>query len=119
MICSVCGKTASRIYCDKDGDKCPDCHERLKNESITNRLEDVKQASDFEEWNSRDLSEAFWIHFIEYQKRPNKHSLAVINRAIAWAAHADHGLSNSFNHAVRWSGLKLYEESKREDIPEK
>lgn len=112
MICSLCNKDSDTVV----GGLCPRCIRKTK--TINGRLDDVKQASDFKEWDSRDLSEAFWIHFIEYQKRPNLKSLKIMLRAIAWAAHADHGLSNAFNHAIRWSGLVLYREEQREDLPE-
>ena len=82
-------------------------------EDIERRGESVHKASDLKEWSHRDLSELFWIHLIKYVKEPNEHSLYMMDRAMDWAAHDDHGLANSFRHALEWCGIDIYTEQEK------
>lgn len=34
-------------------------------------------------------------------------------RALSWACHDNHGISNSFYHALKWAGIDLYTEQKK------
>ena len=74
--------------------------------------------ADIREWSSSDLSQFFWNNLIEFQKHLNKGSISRMKLALAWAAHADHGLSNSFCNALRWCHIDLYADGKRDDIPD-
>lgn len=123
--CEICGST-KRVYFNryskKEGLKillCEKCKDKFDRENIQERLTDVKQACDFRDWKSADMSEAFWIHLGEYQKRPNRYSLNIMLRALYWAHHADHGLGNSFENALKWCGIDWVKEKKRTDLPEK
>lgn len=82
----------------------------IKKEMV--RMEDIR------DWSSSDLSQFFWNNLIEFQKHPNKGSVKRMKLALAWACHADHGLSNSFINALHWCHIDLYAEGKRSDIPD-
>lgn len=86
---------------------------------MNHTLDSIHKASDFESWPAEHLSDAFWTALIRYQKHPNQRDLDVMSCAVAWAAHANHGLSDSFCHALHWCGLDLYQEKKRDDLPER
>lgn len=119
--CVYCGKGTYTSIFVKDLGKyapvCTECRDRMERERIDQALTDVKSASDFSTWKMSDMSEAFWTHLIRYQKHPNKRSLGVIQMAFLWACHADHGLSNSFSHAMKWCDIDLSEE-RRKTLPE-
>lgn len=119
--CNDCGKKAiSMSFSKKDNAYiflCDECRQKRRNDEIEERLKKVTQAYDFKDWTPKDMSEAFWIHLGIYQKRPNKYSLNVMSRAFAWACHDNHGLSNSFSHALKWCGIDMYSERKK-DLPE-
>lgn len=123
--CAVCG-TYEDVYYTRFSEKeqqnvsmCETCKTKHDKDLIEKRLVQVESARDFKEWSSEDMSEAFWIHLGKYQKRPNKYSLSIMIRAFTWACHADHGLSNSFDNAMRWCGIDWANEKNRTDIPEK
>lgn len=122
MECIYCGaETNSMVFIQEHGAYgavCHDCARRKRKERIEESLGNVENASDFSSWKKEDMSEAFWIHLIEYQKCPNKHSLNVMQTAFLWACHDDHGLSNSFAHALDWCGIDFFEERLKE-LPEK
>lgn len=119
--CIYCGCFTSRYiwveqfkaYCAV----CEDCEKEQRRGHISARLRDVHGASDFSCWKMEDMSEAFWMHLIRYQKHPNKRSLNIMQTAYLWACHADHGLSNSFSHALDWCGVDLFNE-RRKELPE-
>lgn len=76
---------------------------------IEKRAEEIKKASDFVEWKHRDMSELFWICLGRYVKNPQKRDLDLMRMAYLWAVHDNHGLANSFSHAMKWAGVDLYE----------
>lgn len=116
--CENCGTSSATSWTTYDKKHvCMDCYMSLKKQKLLDKSENINQASDFEQWKSSDLSEIFWIMLGEYQKRPNKKALKLMFRAYLWAVHADHGLSNSFAHALDWCGIDLYAE-KNKDLPE-
>ena len=80
---------------------------------IEERMKQIKEASDFKEWEPKDMSEAFWISLGRYVKEPNANDFIVIKAAYNWAAHANHALFNSFFHALKWAEINLYQEGKR------
>ena len=123
MYCDYCGEYSG--VCSSyniDGvwrHVCNKCMEKLNQDRIENGLKAVERPSDFVSWSMRDLSEAFWIHLGRYKNHPNKYSLSIINMAFRWACHEDHGLSNSFKHAMDWCEIDLFNELQRTDLPEK
>lgn len=122
MKCEFCGKH-TRSYSRKwiDGNPfiiCDECQKKEKAEKIERDLEAVKNPEDFKTWKKADMSEAFWVHLGRYKKKPNKRSLEVMYVALLWAYHDDHGLSNSFSHALKWCGIDLFAEQQRKDLPE-
>ena len=122
MKCEYCGKETNTILVVCSGGKrqhvCHDCAKQMREEKIEAALMSVSKAADFSSWKREDMSEAFWMHLIRYQKHPNKHSLSVMRTAFLWACHDDHGLSNSFAHALDWCGIDFFEEMTKE-LPEK
>lgn len=97
---------------------CWDCYKKHKNDMLEERLKSVNHAADFKDWKMCDMSEMFWVHLGKYKTHPNKRSLDIIHLAYCWACHEDHGLSNSFCHALEWCNLKFYDEFKRTDLPD-
>ena len=121
MSCYFCGALSTTTTMLIDGKKeavCWTCYKTHKNDDIEKRLNHVTSTSDFQNWEMCDMSEAFWTHLGKYQKHPNKKSLNILCMAYGWACHADHGLSNSFRHALDWCGIKLSKENKRTDLAE-
>lgn len=86
--------------------------------TIEDRLECITKSSDFKSWSKEDFSESFWIILAHYQKHPNRKDLNMLWTIFCWACHDDHGLSNSFRHALQWCKIDLNVESDREDLPE-
>lgn len=121
MKCEFCGGyTCTSTYVKKVGKSvpiCDNCEDRFKQEEIAGKLENVQKTENFSSWSKKDLSEAFWLHLGIYKKCPNRRSLRIIEMAFHWACHDDHGLANSFNHAMKWCGLDLYTEFERTDLP--
>lgn len=119
MTCYFCkapDTTTTVIVNGKKEKVCWACYKEHKNDDIERRLNYINNTSDFKNWEMRDMSEAFWIHLGKYQKNPNKKSLNIMCMAYGWACHADHGLSNSFRHALDWCGIKFSKENKRTDL---
>lgn len=116
--CKTPNTTTSVIVNGKREHVCWKCYKEHKSDDLEKRLNSINKTSDFKDWEMRDMSEAFWIHLGKYQKNPNKKSLGIITMAYGWACHADHGLSNSFRHALDWCSLNISMESKRTDLPE-
>lgn len=98
---------------------CNECYDKMWHQDIEAELEKVKNTEDFQRWNMNDMSEAFWTHLAKYQKTPNRYSLSVMKKALHWASHEGHGLSNSFNNALKWCKIDIYKEAKRDDLPDK
>lgn len=122
MKCHFCGEyTYTRRFVKQVGETvpiCDDCVDRLKQEEIAAQLQSVQKTEQFSNWTKNDLSEAFWLHLGIYKKHPNKRSLRIIEMAFHWACHDDHGLANSFSHAMKWCELDLHTEFNRKDLPE-
>lgn len=122
--CAVCGTDKhvyfQRFYEKEQGNvwRCSNCKTKFDQADIEKRLIKVERACDFKDWESSDMSEAFWIHLGRYQKHPNRYSLSIMLRALMWAYHADHGLSNSFDNALKWCGIDWVKEKNRDDLPE-
>ena len=121
MTCEYCGgETRSLVVVDHEHGYqavCADCMRKLRQDRIEKELASVSQASDFASWKKEDMSEAFWMHLIRYQKCPNQRSLSIMRTAFLWACHDDHGLSNCFSHALKWCGIDFFAE-RLKDLPE-
>ena len=122
MRCSICGcfpMSFSREYHnDRPIIVCDKCRERRRQERLEKDLEAVREPVHFRGWRKQDMSEAFWVHLGRYKKIPNKRSLEIMYLALLWAYHDDHGLSNSFTHALKWCGIDIFTEQQRKDLPE-
>ena len=122
IICNDCKQPTSISHCFKEDGKwievCTECWKKREAKRIEGALETVNHPSDFRTWKMDDMSEAFWMHLARYKKKPNRKSLDVMNQAFLWACHADHGLSNSFYHALKWCGIDLHTEQGRKDLPD-
>lgn len=100
------------MWHDSDGHSisvCQDCYDELNNARIDELCSTITSPSSFSSMSKSDMSECFWAHLGRYVKRPNQKSWSIIMRAYGWACHDDHGLSNSFRHAMEWVGLKRSE----------
>lgn len=87
------------------------CLKAFNQNRIERAAEGIKDACDFKDWSKHDLSEIFWIHLGRYVNHPNKHSLSLMRSALSWANHDDHGLSNSFRHALAWAKIDIWKEA--------
>lgn len=110
--CIKCGEPTNTIW-GKNGYLCDNCRRKMDEDRIIEKSKDVMKPSDFKEWESRDMSELFWIHLGKYVKEPNRESLAYMEMAYSWACHDNHGLSNSFRHALKWAGIDLWNEYRK------
>jgi recombinational DNA repair protein (RecF pathway) len=116
--CSHCGTTKATTWTTFERKVvCWECWEKLRKEKILMAGDGIKQTSDFKDWDMGDMSELFWLHLGKYQKNPNKKSLSLMYSAFLWACHADHGLSNSFDNALKWCKIDLFSELQRTDLP--
>lgn len=112
--CIDCGNVAKTSTYVKDFEKyvclCDSCRKIRDQNRVLEKSKSVQKCSDFKEWSGRDMSELFWIHLGRYVKEPNPESIDIMEMALRWACHADHGLSNNFYHALDWAGIDLYKE---------
>lgn len=92
---------------------CDDCYKDREQKRIIEKSHQLKHPSDFKEWKSSDMSELFWIHLGKYIKNPNEESIRYMTMAWHWACHDNHGLANSFDHALKWAGINLLEERRK------
>lgn len=114
MRCADCGGYTCTSYTKYGGAYlCDQCREKRYQSEIEKREVSLEKASDLSSWSKRDMSELFWMHLGRYVKEPNEHSLTMMNLAFRWACHDDHGLSNSFSHALKWANIDLYEEQQK------
>jgi len=113
-VCEDCG-CESHIKWGSLGDArlCFPCAEKRKQAKVIERSAEIKHPSDFETWDHGDMSELFWVHLGKYVKNPNPESINYMNMAFLWACHDSHGLSNSFDHAMKWAGIDLHKELSR------
>lgn len=109
MTCKRCGKETSCLI----NDLCEDCRKTVREEELEERLKDISGSASFKSWSGRDLSDAFWLHLGRYTKEPNARSYGIIMAAYNWACHADHGLANSFFHALKWAKFDVFEEGEK------
>jgi hypothetical protein len=111
-ICDWCGNpiTESSIHC-RYGTLCSsECYEFARQHEVENAGININKPADFKEWESSDMSELFWIHLGKYMKHPNRYSLNIMQNALCWANHDNHGLSNSFRHALKWAKIDIWRE---------
>ena len=92
---------------------CRECRDKRQENAVMQMGESLTRPSDLKTWKKADMSELFWAHLGKYLKEPNEHSLCMMDMAYMWACHDDHGLSNSFRHALKWAKIDLYEESQK------
>ena len=122
MRCYICGRVPMSFSREYENDRyiivCNDCRKRRQQEKLEKDLESVHEPVHFRGWEKRDMSEAFWVHLGRYKNCPNKRSLEIMYLAILWAHHDDHGLSNSFHHALKWCDIDIFTEQQRKDLPE-
>lgn len=115
--CVDCGSYANTLIKDKGLDKyvylCDKCIKERDQARIIDKSKTIVKCSDFKEWSGHDMSELFWIHLGRYVKEPNPESVTMMEMALRWACHADHGMSNNFYNALKWVGIDLYEEEKK------
>lgn len=87
----------------------------MEKELILDEARKITKASDFHNWDLRDMSDLFWTKLGEYVKHPTNEALVLIRRALDWACHEDNALANSFNHALKWAGIDdLWEEAEKQ-----
>ena len=110
--CVDCGAPTNTYY-SSVGPLCDNCRKRRDEERLNEQAKSLTKCSDFKTWKSRDMSELFWIHISKYIKEPNAESYKYMEMAYRWACHADHGLSNSFRHALDWANIDLLTEWRR------
>lgn len=119
-ICQRCHGPAHTEW-GNEGCFCTDCYDKIKQEKILQKYdkENITSSVDLRKnnWSAESISELFWIHLGIYQKHPNRKSLNVMFCARSWAAHSDHALSNSIAHALKWCGVNLIAEYKK-DLPD-
>lgn len=110
--CVDCGNKTNTLL-SGIGYLCHDCRRRRKQEEVIEKSKTLEKCSDFKVWDSGDMSELFWIHLGRYVKEPNKESLYFMELAYRWACHDNHGIANSFRHALEWAGIDLLTEYQR------
>lgn len=111
MKCTFCGKNINVGYGNPS--MCKECYDKKYEEKIDKNSETLTHPSDLKSWDTGDMSELFWLNLSRYMKEPTAKSYDMINLAFKWACHSSHGLSNSFDHALQWAKIDLYEEGKR------
>ena len=114
-ICADCGSKAAYSQYTEYGNicLCSDCRDKRREPELIERGRQITHPSDFKQWDSGDMSELFWIHLGKYVKEPNPESLQCMRKAFCWACHDNHGIANSFHHALKWAGIDLYTEAQR------
>lgn len=113
MKCTDCGKYTYTFYTEYDAALCDMCSEKKYQAKIEEKSKSVSKISDFSGWSGSDMSELFWISLGRYVKHPDENSLSMMYRAYMWAVHENRGLSNSFNHALKWTKIDLFAELDR------
>lgn len=119
-ICQRCHGPAHTKW-GNEGYFCDDCYNKIKQERILEKYDKKNITSSVDlinnSWSAESISELFWTHLGIYQKHPNRKSLNAMFCARSWAAHSDHALSNSIAHALKWCGVNLIAECKK-DLPD-
>lgn len=92
---------------------CAECAAKRNQAEIEEKSKSLQKASDLAAWSHSDMSELFWMHLGRYIKSPNEHSLHMMIMAKRWANHDNHGLANSFEHALKWAKIDLYAEEEK------
>lgn len=112
--CEDCGCEAHTTWGSFGGARlCFPCAEKRKQAQVIEKSAEIKHAYDFKTWDHGDMSELFWIHLGKYVKNPNEESISYMYMAYLWACHDSHGLSNSFQNALKWAGIDIYTELNR------
>lgn len=110
--CVNCGAPTHTILSGV-GPLCKECRQKRKEDEVIAKSKTLQKCSDFKSWDSGDMSELFWLHLGRYIKEPNQESLRYMSMALAWACHDNHGISNSFYHALKWAGIDLWVEEQK------
>lgn len=110
MKCDCCGKESYVMVGVRGKTLCRDCSDKQYHDELNEKSLEISEPSDFQTWKKRDMSELFWVHLGTYVKEPNERSLGIIDRAYKWACHDNHGLANSFSHAMKWAKIDLHTE---------
>ena len=111
--CTVCNKY-SGIYTIVNGKHvCMDCHQKMQDEEILKRSESIKEPRDLKDWTGADMSELFWLTFVEYQKNPTLKGIELINRIFLWSCHANHTLSSTIYRTFEWCKMDLFDERRK------
>lgn len=110
MKCDACQKETNVSFYSDGKNLCSECDDEYQKNKILERAVDVKEARDFKEWDGSDLSDLFWYTFIEYKKNPTLHGIETINRIFLWSCHANHTLSSTIYHTLKWCGMDLFKE---------
>ena len=81
MRCDFCNNLAWLIERKKINGEyvniCSECDKKIHNDEIEQNLSVVTNARDFKNWDSSDLTDAFWMHLGRYKNHPNKKSLKI------------------------------------------
>lgn len=109
--CVDCGEHTHSYYGNTP--LCRECYHKREQTRVLEKSKTVESCSDFKEWDSGDMSELFWIHLGRYVKEPTEEGYRYMRMAFAWACHDNHGIANSFDNALKWAGINLWEEEKR------
>lgn len=113
MKCDVCNKEISISFYRDGKSLCSECDDEYTKNKILEMASKVKEPRDFKDWTGNDLSELFWNTFIEYQKNPTLHGIEMINRIFLWSCHANHTLSNTIIHTLKWCEMDLFNEREK------
>lgn len=102
MKCNLCNKEANALQSLDNQMVCMECYKKVTSERLINKGNNIKESSDFRNWSGDDLSELFWLHIGIFKKYPNRRSLSIMRMVFNWSAHANHTLSNTIQHALKW-----------------
>jgi len=112
--CPVCGNPARAWVCFVGRKSiCIDCATRERESAVIQRGKSIGHPSDFRGWTGSDMSDLFWLTFIEYRKNPTKSGIELINRIFLWACHANHTLSSTIHYTLQWCGMDLLDERRK------
>lgn len=114
LRCAGCGGPATTIWGEFGNvPLCDSCVSRRRQADLDGKAEGVRAPADFAAWSHEDMSELFWKCLGRYVKEPYERGAALMNMALLWACHDDHGLANSFRNALDWAGVDLFAEQAR------
>lgn len=108
--CADCEKPTYTMWGKYNTYLCDECYEKRCQKELDKKSKSLTETADFKEWKNSDMSELFWMNLGKYVKEPNERSLEIIYMAYMWACHDNHGLANSFSHALKWAKIDLVKE---------